>query len=85
MRTTARIQTDAIFVDPKRHLWLLGLVVPLLPFIAAGLVRATGVGAFWWFGPVFVYCVIPFLELAIGTDGSNPPEAAVDALEQDRF
>src|SRR4029077_19579159 len=30
--------------------------------------RATGLAFFWWFGPLFVYGVIPFFELAIGTD-----------------
>jgi len=73
------------FVDHKRHYWLFGLVVPLLPFIAFGLVRATGSAFFWWFGPVFVYGVIPFLELALGGDRDNPPEDVVPALEADRY
>ena len=30
--------------DPKRYAWLLGLIVPLLPFISWGLVEATGLG-----------------------------------------
>ncbi|HTC24169.1 MAG TPA: fatty acid desaturase [Gemmatimonadales bacterium] len=78
-------ETGPVFVDRKRHLWLLGLVVPALPFIAAGLVRVTGLGLMWWFGPLFVYGVIPFCELAIGLDRDNPPESAVPALEADRF
>ena len=51
-----------MFVDHKRRFWLLGLIVPLLPFGAFFLVRATGLGLFWWFGPIFVYGVIPVLE-----------------------
>ncbi|HEX5909415.1 MAG TPA: hypothetical protein VFY44_02905, partial [Thermoleophilaceae bacterium] len=43
------------WTDPKRHAWLLGLLVPVIPFIAWGLVEATGSGAFWFFGPVFLY------------------------------
>ena len=78
-------ESAAAFVDHKRRYWLLGLVVPVLPFLAFGLVRATGSPALWWFGPVFVYGVIPFLELAIGTDRDNPPEDAVPALEADRY
>ena len=35
---------EASWTDPKRYLWLLGLVVPLIPFIAWGLVEATGLG-----------------------------------------
>ena len=30
--------------DPKRYLWPLGLVVPLLPLLGWGLVEATGLG-----------------------------------------
>ena len=31
------------WVDPKRHLWLIGLVVPLLPFVAYGMAEWTGI------------------------------------------
>ncbi len=78
-------KSAAAFVDHKRPYWLLGLVVPVLPLLAFGLVRATGSAALWWFGPVFVYGVIPFLELAIGTDRDNPPDGAVAALEADPY
>jgi alkane 1-monooxygenase len=71
--------------DPKRHSWLLGLVVPTLPFLAWGLVAATGLGAFWFFGPVLVFGIFPLLDLAIGTDARNPPEDALKWLEQDRY
>ncbi|HXB15797.1 MAG TPA: alkane 1-monooxygenase [Solirubrobacteraceae bacterium] len=71
--------------DPKRHAWLLGLVVPTLPFITWGLVEATGVGAFWFFGPVLVFGIFPLLDLAIGMDARNPPEDVIKWLEQDRY
>ncbi len=71
--------------DPKRYAWLLGLLVPTLPFIAWGLVRATGVGAFWFFGPVLVFAIFPVLDLAVGNDPSNPPDSVIKWLEQDRY
>jgi alkane 1-monooxygenase len=71
--------------DPKRHAWLLGLVVPTLPFIAWGLVEATGVGAFWFFGPLVVFGIFPALDLAIGMDARNPPDDVIKWLEQDRY
>ena len=71
--------------DPKRWLWPLGLLVPLLPFIAWGLVEATGLGFFWWFGPVFVFGVMPGLDTLIGKDADNPPDSALKFLEEDRF
>ena len=71
--------------DSKRYAWLLGLVVPLLPVAAWGLVEATGSGVFWFFGPMFVFGFMPLLDTLIGTDPSNPPEAVVKWLEQDRY
>ena len=71
--------------DPKRYLWPLGLLVPTLPFLAFGLVEATGLGVFWWFGPFFMYAVMPLLDLVIGKDAENPPDSALKHLEADRF
>jgi alkane 1-monooxygenase len=71
--------------DPKRNAWLLGLVVPTLPFIAWGLVEATGVGALWFFGPFVVFGVFPMLDLAVGLDARNPPDDVIKWLEQDRY
>ena len=71
--------------DPKRHSWLLGLVVPTLPFLSWGLVEATGLGAFWFFGPVLVFGIFPLLDLAIGMDARNPPDSVIRWLEQDRY
>ncbi len=71
--------------DPKRYLWLLGLVVPLIPFIAWAIVEVTGLGIGWWFGPVLVFGVIPALDQLIGKDSENPPDSAIKWLEQDRY
>ena len=71
--------------DPKRHAWLLGLVVPVLPFLTWGLVEATGASAFWFFGPVLVFGIFPLLDLAIGMDARNPPDDVIKWLEQDRY
>jgi len=71
--------------DPKRYLWLLGLVVPTLPFIADGLVHLTGLGAMWFFGPVLVFVFFPLADLAVGLDPANPPDGAIKALEADRY
>jgi alkane 1-monooxygenase len=73
------------WTDPKRYLWLLGLIVPVIPFMAWGLVQATGAGAFYWFGPVLVFGIIPALDLLIGKDAANPPDSAIKWLEEDRY
>jgi len=82
--TTATIKaTD--WVDGKRSLWAMGLLVPLMPFIAWGLVSLTGWGLFWWFGPVFFYGLVPLADYFVGDDKTNPPESAVAKLEEDRY
>ena len=75
----------ATWRDPKRYAWLLGLLVPLLPLMAWGLVEATGLGVFWFWGPMFVFGVMPLLDTVIGKDNANPPDSVLKWLEQDRF
>ncbi len=71
--------------DHKRYLWLLGLIVPTLPFLAWGLVEATGLGVFWFYGPFLVFAIFPLLDLIVGLDAANPPDDAIKWLEQDRY
>jgi alkane 1-monooxygenase len=71
--------------DPKRYAWLLGLLIPTLPLLAWGLVRATGLGVFWFYGPILVFAIFPPLDLAIGMDARNPPDDVIKWLEQDRY
>ena len=75
----------ATWTDPKRYAWLLGLLVPLLPFMAWSLVALTGLGVFWFWGPLFIFGVMPGLDTIIGKDSSNPPDSVVKYLEQDRY
>src|SRR6476469_1740951 len=71
--------------DKKRHLWLIGLVVPSLAFIAIGMWRLTGWGAWFWIGPVVMLGVVPAIDLVAGLDRSNPPDDVIEALERDRY
>ena len=71
--------------DRKRHLWLIGLVVPSLAFVAFGMHRLTGWGIWCWLGPIVILGVVPAIDLVAGLDRSNPPEDVIEALEQDRY
>jgi alkane 1-monooxygenase len=71
--------------DPKRYAWLLGLLIPTLPFLSWGLVHATGLGVFWFYGPMLVFLIFPPLDLAFGMDRRNPPDSVIKWLEQDRY
>jgi len=75
----------ATWRDPKRYAWLLGLLIPTLPFITWGLVHASGLAVFWFYGPFLVFGIFPLLDLAIGMDARNPPENVIKWLEQDRY
>lgn len=71
--------------DRKRYLWLLGVVVPLLPYGAWRNATRWDLDVMWWLGPIWVIAIIPILDAILGEDRSNPPDWAVDELARDRF
>ncbi|HXQ89360.1 MAG TPA: alkane 1-monooxygenase [Solirubrobacterales bacterium] len=75
----------AEWTDGKRYAWLLGIVVPLAPFFAYLYWSLTGIGAFWFIGPVLVFVIFPLLDMVIGMDSTNPPDSVLKFLEQDRY
>ena len=83
--TVASAQDAPPWRDRHRGRWLIGLVVPVLPVVGWALFRGTGTSVFLWMGPIWIYLLIPLLDWWLGEDPSNPPEAAVPALEANRF
>jgi alkane 1-monooxygenase len=73
------------WTDSKRYLWLIGLVVPSLAFVALGLHALTGWGVWFWVGPIVILGVVPAIDLVAGLDRSNPPDDMLEALEKDRY
>ena len=71
--------------DNKRYLWLIGLVVPSLAFVALGLHVLTGWGVWFWIGPVVILVVVPAIDLVAGLDRSNPPDDVIEQLESDTY
>jgi alkane 1-monooxygenase len=71
--------------DKKRYLWLIGLVVPSLAFVAIGLHALSGWGVWLWIGPIVVLVVVPLIDLVAGLDRSNPPDDVIERLENDRY
>ncbi|MFD9462187.1 alkane 1-monooxygenase [Streptomyces sp. NPDC060027] len=81
-----RVPDDVLrWRDPKRHLWLLALVVPTLPFQAGALAGLTGLRAFWWWGPFFAFVLLPAVDHFTGPDRANPPEEVMRRLEADTY
>jgi alkane 1-monooxygenase len=75
----------ATWSDPKRYAWLLGIIIPLAPFMAWGSVALTGFAGLWLLGPLLVFVAFPILDVAVGVDASNPPDSVLKWLEQDRY
>ncbi|HEX6782312.1 MAG TPA: alkane 1-monooxygenase [Solirubrobacterales bacterium] len=75
----------AAWTDGKRYAWLLGIIVPLSPFLAWFWVSVTGFGGMWFLGPALVFGLFPLLDMAIGLDPTNPPDSVLKFLEQDRY
>ena len=71
--------------DRKRYLWILGAVIPLIPLMIWGLVALTDWHVWWYFGPFFVFVLIPLFDAIAGLDPNNPPDELIEALEEDRF
>jgi alkane 1-monooxygenase len=89
MNTTARNPSSNIapdhYVDRKRYLWMLSVVWPAAPLIGLYLVSVTGWAVFYALTLVIWYALIPALDVLLGNDPNNPPEAAVERLEADRY
>ncbi|WP_188545502.1 alkane 1-monooxygenase [Rhodococcoides trifolii] len=77
-RTTSRWR------DPKRYLWVLGLLAPASALLPSQLVMHTGWPIFWWSGLLVFFVLIPAADILAGEDGVNPPDEA-GSLQEDRF
>ena len=73
------------WVDRKRYLWLVALVMPMLPFVAVGMHSVTGAGWWLWIGPIVILGLVPLIDLATGLDRSSPPDDLIATLEDDRY
>jgi alkane 1-monooxygenase len=83
--STTSEQAQVAWRDPKRYAWLLGLIVPLSPFIAFAAWAVTDWSFVWYLGPIIVFVLFPLLDLVVGTDSHNPPDSVLKWLEEDRY
>ena len=73
--------------DPKRYLWMLSPAIPAIGVAAlsAYAIAPKKLRALAWVGPALVHGVIPALDRLVGQDKSNPPDDAVQDLENDKY
>ncbi|WP_141015195.1 fatty acid desaturase [Nocardioides sambongensis] len=84
METVPEGSTE-VWRDPKRYLWLLGLVIPTLGIAIVGVYAMLGWHWVLWGGPILILGIIPAIDLATGLDKSNPPDDVIEQLEKDRY
>lgn len=77
--------TQVSWRDSKRYLWIIGAIVPLIPFGGYGLVLWTGQDILWFFGLFFIFVLIPIIDILAGLDRENPPDAVIESLENDKY
>ncbi len=75
----------ATYVDHKRFAWILSLLIPLSIATGPLLWQWHPVTLMLWLPVIFTYGIAPLIDLALGTDTSNPPEEAVPALDADPY
>jgi alkane 1-monooxygenase len=73
------------WVDGRRRLWLVSLLLPALPLLSLFGWRLSAAEGWLWLTPVMVYAVVPVLDLVLGEDRNNPPAEMIPALERDAW
>ena len=74
-----------VYVDKKRHAWMVSLLIPALAVAGPVLFNQTGSEWFLWMFIGFWYLLFPVIDLLMGEDQSNPPESVVPQLEADPY
>ena len=76
---------SSAYRDRKRYLWLLSIFVPALMNAGLLLYMLSHNVLMLWVPVAFNYIVMPLADYLVGEDRSNPPESAVEALEEDQY
>jgi alkane 1-monooxygenase len=74
-----------VYVDKKRHMWLVSMLIPALAVAGPMFYSETGNEWFLWMFIIVWYAVFPVADYFMGEDTSNPPEAVVPLLEADPY
>lgn len=71
--------------DGKRYLWLFSLTTPLFPTVSILLYHLFGHPLWLASGLVFAYVGVTLLDMLVGEDVHNPPEAIIEQLASDQY
>ena len=73
------------YIDHKRYLWLMAIMLPVIPLGAIVLYFQTHQAWLLAMPLLVFYGVIPIVDLIVGEDENNPSEAIVPQLEGDNY
>lgn len=73
------------YQDQKKYLWLLSAGMPLVAIVGVLLFQQTHDSWTLMLPLLVIYLLIPLLDWLLPNDPSNPPESAVEELEQQSF
>ncbi|MEY9674048.1 hypothetical protein ABIE93_003982 [Bradyrhizobium elkanii] len=71
--------------DGKRYLWMLSFIPPLIPLLSYWLFLRTHNPLVTLIPFVFIFILIPLLDVVFGEDTHNPPAEVVAAMEADPY
>ncbi|MGY4312200.1 hypothetical protein ACVWW1_001503 [Bradyrhizobium sp. JR3.5] len=71
--------------DGKRYLWMLSFIPPLIPLLSYWLFLRTHDPLVTLIPFVFIFILIPLLDVLFGEDTHNPPAEVVAAMEADPY
>jgi alkane 1-monooxygenase len=77
--------TSTPYVDRKSWAWALSPIWICMPLLSIGLAAVTGVGAWSWLTLAFWYVALPVADFVGGEDTNNPPESALEQLNQTSY
>lgn len=73
------------YVDRKRWAWALSPLWLWLPIAGVAIASTTGVGAWNWLTLAIWYIGLPIADFLVGSDPHNPPDAAIERLDNDPY
>jgi alkane 1-monooxygenase len=77
---------DISYVDGKRYLYLLSLLIPAIPAISVAAYFASGQNPLVTLTPLlFFFGLIPLVDAILGEDTHNPPEEVVPEMSADNY
>jgi len=73
------------WIKNKRYWYCLSFIVPGIPMFSALMAAQTGDGEWLWFTVLFLYGILPLVDVIFGTDDANPDDELVEQLKDDRY